>query len=287
MAVEIKIACETKESAELDEFIEIQGELKDLSEDNYHKLKREILQTGFAFPLLVWHDTKARKKYILGGHQRARTLKRMRDEGAIVPKIPYVKVQAEDMKEAKRRVLQDVSQYGTVTSSGLDQFMKDASFNLSDITDNFQIPDMDMRMFQEDFYPNSNNDPLSSIDGLSSTNGKITPEEAKKTLSDRFMIAPFTVFNAREGWWQNRKRAWIALGIRSELGRGDATPPGGGQNLLPDSDQDNSQHGILKQASKGKNEQLQKSTKTIRSSTLGAVAPNQKAILKRTGKYAP
>ena len=40
------------------------------------------------------------------------------------------------------------------------------------------------------------------------------------SLSDRFMIPPFSVLNAREGWWQDRKRAWIALGIKSELGRG-------------------------------------------------------------------
>jgi len=39
-------------------------------------------------------------------------------------------------------------------------------------------------------------------------------------LAARFGIAPFTVLNAREGWWQDRKRAWIALGIQSELGRG-------------------------------------------------------------------
>lgn len=40
-------------------------------------------------------------------------------------------------------------------------------------------------------------------------------------LSARFMIPPFSVFNAREGWWQARKRAWLALGIQSEIGRGD------------------------------------------------------------------
>jgi len=43
-------------------------------------------------------------------------------------------------------------------------------------------------------------------------------EDASK-LSDRFGIAPFTVLNAREGWWQERKRQWIALGIQSEVGR--------------------------------------------------------------------
>lgn len=40
-------------------------------------------------------------------------------------------------------------------------------------------------------------------------------------LSRRFMVPPFTVLSAREGWWQDRKRAWLDLGIQSELGRGD------------------------------------------------------------------
>ena len=40
------------------------------------------------------------------------------------------------------------------------------------------------------------------------------------SLADRFGIPPFSVLNAREGWWQERKRTWIALGIQSELGRG-------------------------------------------------------------------
>ena len=41
----------------------------------------------------------------------------------------------------------------------------------------------------------------------------------KQKLSDRFGVAPFTVLNAREGWWQERKRSWLSLGIISELGR--------------------------------------------------------------------
>ena len=49
-----------------------------------------------------------------------------------------------------------------------------------------------------------------------------------ESLADRFGIPPFSVLNAREGWWQSRKRAWLALGIRSELGRGDGLIPNGG-----------------------------------------------------------
>lgn len=53
----------------------------------------------------------------------------------------------------------------------------------------------------------------------------VTPEEARRKLSERFGIPPFSVMNAREGWWQDRKRAWISLGIQSEVGRGEQSGP--------------------------------------------------------------
>lgn len=57
-------------------------------------------------------------------------------------------------------------------------------------------------------------------------------------LAEKFLIPPFSVLNAREGIWQDRKRAWLSLGIQSEVGRGgetvksqcDATPGGTGKN---------------------------------------------------------
>ena len=52
------------------------------------------------------------------------------------------------------------------------------------------------------------------------TEGDTEPGEPRQTMAERFGIPPFSVLNAREGWWQDRKRAWIALGIKSELGRG-------------------------------------------------------------------
>lgn len=41
-------------------------------------------------------------------------------------------------------------------------------------------------------------------------------------LAERFTLPPFSVLDARQGAWQDRKRAWLALGIQSELGRGNA-----------------------------------------------------------------
>jgi hypothetical protein len=42
----------------------------------------------------------------------------------------------------------------------------------------------------------------------------------KSVLAQTFEYPPFSVLNAREGWWQERKRQWLALGIKSEVGRG-------------------------------------------------------------------
>jgi len=41
------------------------------------------------------------------------------------------------------------------------------------------------------------------------------------SLKEKFGIAPFSVFNSREAWWRERRRAWLEMGIKSELGRGD------------------------------------------------------------------
>lgn len=60
---------------------------------------------------------------------------------------------------------------------------------------------------------------LAEIEGFS-----VTPEDrraaARATLAERFIVPPFSVLDARQGYWQERKRAWLDLGIQSELGRG-------------------------------------------------------------------
>ena len=46
-------------------------------------------------------------------------------------------------------------------------------------------------------------------------------------VAQKFLVSPFSVLNAREGDWQERKRAWAAMGIKSEIGRGAS--PGGSE----------------------------------------------------------
>jgi DNA modification methylase len=38
-------------------------------------------------------------------------------------------------------------------------------------------------------------------------------------IAQRFLVPPFSVLSSRDGDWQERKRAWSALGIRGEVGR--------------------------------------------------------------------
>jgi len=38
-------------------------------------------------------------------------------------------------------------------------------------------------------------------------------------LRDKYIEPPFSILDTKQGTWQNRKRAWLALGMKSELGR--------------------------------------------------------------------
>lgn len=69
------------------------------------------------------------------------------------------------------------------------------------------------------------------------------------SLADRFGLVPFSVFNAREGVWQDRKRAWLALGLQSEVGRGE--------NLLKFSDSVALDGKAYNERFKGKNRQIE------------------------------
>jgi len=49
----------------------------------------------------------------------------------------------------------------------------------------------------------------------------ITATFVPGNLSTKFVEPPFSVLDSRSGRWQDRKRAWLSLGIQSELGRDD------------------------------------------------------------------
>lgn len=49
--------------------------------------------------------------------------------------------------------------------------------------------------------------------------GDVMKPKASGLVAERFVIPPFTILDAKQGDWQERKRAWIGIGISSEIGR--------------------------------------------------------------------
>lgn len=149
MINEIKVQCDTKLHIDIENLLEFQGELKSLSELNYEKLKKQILEEGFSAPIFVWKNDG--KFYILDGHQRVRTCEKLKASGYKVPPLPAVEIFAKTKLQAKKKLLSYVSQFGKVESQGLYQFIMDAEIDIADMED-FEIPEIDMEAFKEEFF---------------------------------------------------------------------------------------------------------------------------------------
>lgn len=48
---------------------------------------------------------------------------------------------------------------------------------------------------------------------------KSAKDDSYKSLSEKYLYPPFSVLEAKSGEWQKRKKDWMGLGLRSELGR--------------------------------------------------------------------
>lgn len=105
-----------------------QGNLKDLTEKNYNKLKNTIIRRGFSVPVYVWED-KQGVKHLLDGHQRRRVLT---TEGWNEP-IPYLLIPAENLQEAMARLLEITSQYATIDVDGFMEYISKYELNEEEV----------------------------------------------------------------------------------------------------------------------------------------------------------
>ena len=99
---------------------EFQGNLKDLTKQNYAKLKKSLEEFGFIVPMFLWKHEGEWK--ILDAHQRVRVLIK---ENAEPYELPYIEIEAADETDAKKKLLVISSQYGHLTQEGLDAFAFD------------------------------------------------------------------------------------------------------------------------------------------------------------------
>ncbi len=65
---------------------------------------------------------------------------------------------------------------------------------------------------------------LSELSDFDIDVGDLDPltEPERVPLIDRFIVPPFSVLDTRQGYWQERKRQWLQMGIQSEEERGDS-----------------------------------------------------------------
>lgn len=98
--------------------------LKDLSEQNYAKLKKSIETHGYFVPAFVWFKDDI--PYIIDSHQRHRFLmtEQVKFENTGY-EIPYVEIQADNEQDAKKKLLVISSQYGKITAEGWTEFTAD------------------------------------------------------------------------------------------------------------------------------------------------------------------
>ncbi len=146
----IQIRCEGADKVHLNYLTEFQGDLKSLHQEDYDKLKAQILELGFCEPITVWENDG--KKLIANGHQRLRVLRMMRHEGYKVPEIPISKVFPEDQKAFAHIVLSLTSQYGRIESQGTYEYMAKHGIEMKYLHERLRFPELDLPKFEMEFF---------------------------------------------------------------------------------------------------------------------------------------
>jgi hypothetical protein len=138
MAKEIKIKCKAADGMALDELYEFQGELKTISDDELEKLKKSILKYGFSFPVFVW------KSKVLDGHQRLKAVKQLVSDGYKIKnnKLPVVRIEAKNEKEAAEKLLLINSRYAKIDEGGFQVFSSEFDINLDEMVPLLELPEI-------------------------------------------------------------------------------------------------------------------------------------------------
>jgi ParB-like chromosome segregation protein Spo0J len=190
------------------------------SADQIAQIAASIAEFGFTNPILIGEDD-----VIIAGHGRLMAAQQLG-----LPEVPVIVL--DHLSEAQRRALL-IADNRLAESAGWDDDLLRAE--LAALRE--EEFDLDLLGFDEAAldeilagFEGPDGTPLPSGEGAEAETGARPGASAPGALAERFGVPPFSILDARKGWWQDRKRAWIDLGIRSELGRGAA--PGGSPRPL-------------------------------------------------------
>jgi ParB-like chromosome segregation protein Spo0J len=143
----VQIRCKAAVNLDIANLTPLQGDLKELAESNFNKLKQSILRHGITFPFFVWQSNG--KNYILDGTQRDRVLTQMAEQGFHIPALPCALIDATDKREAAEKILLISSQYGHMTEASLDEFLAENDLSFLELADELELPSIDENYFKD------------------------------------------------------------------------------------------------------------------------------------------
>lgn len=156
--MEVKIICQGAESLPIEDLTQFQDDIKKLSNENYEKLKAQIMEIGYAEPINIWECKEENKKYIGNGHQRLVTMLRMKSEGFTIPNVPVSKIFPKDKSEFAKIVLSLTSQYGEIDAKGTHEYLIKHNIPVQYIEEKLRLPELNLPKFKNEFYPSESSE---------------------------------------------------------------------------------------------------------------------------------
>ena len=133
----------------------LQGELKEISDNNLARLKTSLIEEDFVAPFYVWEE-KPGHTWILDGHHRKRAMEEIEEAGTSIPdKLDANLISCKNKKEAQKLVLIYSAIYANPTMDGLDLFLSDSGIDIRELRPLIDIPSIDLDQFEK-WYTNKN-----------------------------------------------------------------------------------------------------------------------------------
>ena len=196
------------EYAQISELVKDPENARDHTGDKVEKLAGLIDRFGYTNPILsdemirAGHGRTLACELIYARGDRVYLAPGKENGGQIIPKGTIPRIDCSGWSEDDRRAYNLADNQITIAGDWNSEKLKAQLETLRD-----REYDISSLGFGEDA--------LAKLKTL----GEKKPGKGAGSLAAEFLIPPFTVLSAREGWWQERKRQWLAMGIESEVGR--------------------------------------------------------------------
>lgn len=156
------------------------------------RVAASIKEFGFNVPLVLDSEN-----VIITGHTRYKAARKLGLE-----KVPCI--YAEGLTKAQVKAYRIADNKVSELASWDDELLAVEFEQLQEMAFDLELTGFDMDEISD----------LLNIDAEEETE----PVEITK-MTDRYLVPPFSVLDAKQGYWQDRKKEWLALGIRSEESR--------------------------------------------------------------------